>query len=367
MSKRSCGRWWHRMVRCHRFGINRMAARGDHVWRRLTAADAPTARRYACGGMYNGRLYVFGGINIQKESLNDFHSFDVEKKLWQVVAQNGEVPSVRHGASAVVYKDRLYVFGGASAKNKALDDMYSFEFATGQWSRITSPGGPSKRYFAATVVASDRLFVHGGEVNIKTQVADFYEFTFTDSKWRKIEVGGALTVKERAGHILFGNSDYSKLYLYGGYTGDGGYEALNDLYFTDIDKFAAWEKLDAVGQVPRTGRPLDAIRIAYGKTNLLFVFGGYDNDTKMPLHELRSTDLFTGGESLSGIWREISMWCDIGDDMAAVAKGSKGTVPTPRYGHVWGYDPKHQFIIFGGSGSMYLNDVVQIELEQPKD
>jgi hypothetical protein len=74
-------------------------------------------------------------------------------------------------------------------------------------------------------------------------------------------------------------------------------------------------QMETMGQLPRTGRPLDVIRIPYGNTNLvrasavwcltlmlmivvcaqLFVFGGYDNDTKMPMHELRSTDLFTNG------------------------------------------------------------------------
>ncbi len=124
---------------------------------------------------------------------------DVEKKTWSVVTQSGDVPSVRHGASAVVHNERLYVFGGATAKNKALDDFYSFQFASGVWTRIAAADGPSKRYFAATTIAGDKLYVHGGEVNIKTQVADFYEFAFADSKWRKLTVGGAVALKERAG------------------------------------------------------------------------------------------------------------------------------------------------------------------------
>jgi N-acetylneuraminic acid mutarotase len=115
------------------------------------------------------------------------------------VAHSGDVPSVRHGALSAIHNDRLYVFGGATAKNKALDDMYSFEFASGTWTRITASDGPSKRYFAASLIVGDRLFVHGGEVNIKTQVADFYEYSFTNNKWRRIEIGGETPVKERAG------------------------------------------------------------------------------------------------------------------------------------------------------------------------
>ena len=52
--------------------------------------------------------------------------------------------------------------------------------------------------------------------------------------------------------------------------------------------------------------------------------------------------------------------------MAAV--GSKGTLPTPRYGHAAVFDPDRDTItIHAGSGSMYLADVIQIVLPEEDD
>lgn len=191
-----------------------MTETSDLIWRRINASgEAPSARRYAHGGMFDGRLYVFGGTNVQKESLNDLHAFDVATRSWSAVAQTGDVPSVRHGAACAIHGGRMYLFGGASAKNKALDDFYAFEFASGTWTRINAAGGPSKRYFAASIVVADKLYVHGGEVNIKTQLNDFYEFSFKESSWRKLTPSNA--VRERAGHMLFCNADDSRIFLYG--------------------------------------------------------------------------------------------------------------------------------------------------------
>jgi hypothetical protein len=43
-----------------------------------------------------------------------------------------------------------------------------------------------------------------------------------------------------------------------------------------------------------------------------------------------------------------------------------GMQPTPRYGHAMVMN-EGVITIFGGSGSMYLNDVLQIDTEQEED
>lgn len=50
--------------------------------------------------------------------------------------------------------------------------------------------------------------------------------------------------------------------------------------------------------------------------------------------------------------------------MAAAAVGSKGMTPTPRYGHTIVIDENGVITIFGGSGSMYLDDVFQIDVTE---
>jgi hypothetical protein len=70
----------------------------------------------------------------------------------------------------------------------------------------------------------------------------------------------------------------------------------------------------------------------------------------------------------------VDAWLELGDDdtnestsvrstVSAAAVGSAGLKPTPRYGHVMVLDDITGTItVFGGSGSTYLNDVIQFDL-----
>lgn len=46
------------------------------------------------------------------------------------------VPSPRTGHSAVVYNDAMYIFGGSSNENKKLNDTWSLNLITFQWTEL---------------------------------------------------------------------------------------------------------------------------------------------------------------------------------------------------------------------------------------
>lgn len=54
-------------------------------------------------------------------------------------------------------------------------------------------------------------------------------------------------------------------------------------------------------------------------------------------------------------------------DSQIIASGSQGTNPVPRYGNTIVLDRNGILTIFGGSGSMYLNDVVQIDTQEEEE
>jgi hypothetical protein len=331
--------------------------------------------------LQSGQLLVFGGFDARKEALNDAHVFDARSGVWSEFVQRGEhLPSARYGAAHWLVSaqsgDAFWLFGGAGAKNAALNDMFVLDVDAdgrgGTWTRVSETAEtPSKRYFAGTCVAAGCLFLHGGEVNIKRQLADLFAFDLSTRVWRAVVPAAPLPTM-RAGHILFASAASApspSIYLYGGYTGEGGYDALHDTLRIDAVKLDQWHAVTLPGVLPAVGRPQQCIRIAQPtdatKGDYLFVFGGYDGAVRQPVGTLHRLTLNADGslDETKG-WLDCKLWLELGDDLSALAKGSKGTFPTPRYGFVWGVDPKTlKAPVFGGSGSTYLNDVQTLSLE----
>jgi hypothetical protein len=333
----------------------------------------------------DGQLLVHGGFDAKKEPLGDAHIWNSRTGLWFEFAQRGDVPSARYGASCVLEMDSvvakatpsgraLWLFGGAAQKNQALDDLYLLSpdasGLAGEWSRIAAPHAPSKRYFAAICATPDRLFLHGGEVNIKRQLNDLFEFHIESRTWRHIVL--APTPERplpaiRAGHLLFVTA--TTLVLYGGYTGEGGYDSLFDSFRIDLARIDdGWHPLTIGGALPAVGRPISAVRVAQPKPTdgeYLFVLGGFDNATRQPVGTLHRLTINADGSLDTKLgWRACKLWLAMGDDIASLGKGSKSTFPTPRYGFVWGVDTKNNAApVFGGSGSTYLNDIQTFDLD----
>jgi hypothetical protein len=370
----------------------------EYIWSRINVASgaAPSARRYSIGGWlpHTGHLLVWGGFDARKEALNDAYVYHSGQSSWTVFAQRGSVlPSPRYGSACWIVdtsnhgnssssssssssKCQVWLFGGAGAKNAALNDLFLLDVDAdglgGTWTLIPdAPGAPSKRYFAATCATHGSLFLHGGEVNIKRQLADFFAFDVATRQWREIKPTAPLPVL-RAGHILFTSAASAaspSIYLYGGYTGEGGYDALRDTLRIDVVKLDQWHTVAVAGALPAVGRPQQCVRIAQptdaAKGDYLFVFGGYDGAVRQPVGTLHRLTLNADGslDETNG-WLDCKLWLELGDDLSALAKGSKGTFPTPRYGFVIGVDPKTlKATVFGGSGSTYLNDVMALSLE----
>lgn len=74
-------------------------------------------------------MYVFGGQDDENNKLNDLWEFDSATNSWkEIESTQGYQPLVRSGHSSVVYKDKMFVFGGILEITKELNDMIVFDF-----------------------------------------------------------------------------------------------------------------------------------------------------------------------------------------------------------------------------------------------
>eukprot|EP01124_Arcella_intermedia_P018587 TRINITY_DN2559_c0_g1_i2.p1 TRINITY_DN2559_c0_g1~~TRINITY_DN2559_c0_g1_i2.p1 ORF type:complete len:150 (+),score=40.94 TRINITY_DN2559_c0_g1_i2:347-796(+) len=143
--------------------------------------------------------------------------------------------------------------------------------------------------------------------------------------------------------------DKQQLYIYGGFGEKGGYTFWNDIFAIHLEKTnTGWKKIEYLnGELsPPSARPLTG-ELIDGK---FLVFGGYDS--KVPTAKLVSFDTQTSS------WNNHPMWFVLGDNVSVTS--SKFSEPIARYGHSIN-KLTDKFLIYGGSGSMFLSEVMVLE------
>lgn len=152
----------------------------------------------------SGRLYVFAGYN-GSTWLNDLWEFDATSGRWTeheyghppggggAGPPSGPppAPSPRFGYVGGIHGGRLYVFGGYDG-SRWLNDMWSFELATGAWTELRPGAGvsgqvPSIRSCPCWSVARAgtehaTLLLYGGYDGVN-RMADFHGFHFGSRTW----------------------------------------------------------------------------------------------------------------------------------------------------------------------------------------
>lgn len=83
-------------------------------------ANHPNARNVPCQRtgarmVYmpkTGDIYLFGGITATNRTLNDMWCFSTHQERWTVVHQRGDVPEPRCGHTLIMHHEKLFLFGG---------------------------------------------------------------------------------------------------------------------------------------------------------------------------------------------------------------------------------------------------------------
>ena len=70
-------------------------------------------RQWLAAAAYKGRIYTFGGANLNGEVRDTIDVYDVAKDAWTAGVARLPTPCV--GMSAVTFGDRIYLFGGSSS------------------------------------------------------------------------------------------------------------------------------------------------------------------------------------------------------------------------------------------------------------
>ncbi|KAM3964148.1 kelch domain-containing protein 3 [Aphomia sociella] len=75
----------------------------------------PEGRRSHSAWLHNDFMYIFGGFNGDiKTHFNDLYKYSIKENYWERVNVGGSVPCKRRRQASLIYKDKVYLFGGTS-------------------------------------------------------------------------------------------------------------------------------------------------------------------------------------------------------------------------------------------------------------
>ena len=113
--------------------------------------------------VYNHSMYIFGGWD-GHETLEDLYQYSFTTNIWYELRRTlGIKPSPRYRHSCVVFNGSLFIFGGVDKSQRRFNDLHEYNIQHKEWS-IKRGGGdiPSQRTFHTALVHENCMFILGG-------------------------------------------------------------------------------------------------------------------------------------------------------------------------------------------------------------
>jgi len=198
----------------------------------LPSAEARRAegRVYLAAAAYKGKIYTFGGANVYQEVKDTVDVYDVATNTWK--AGIAKLPKPAVDMSAVAYGDKIYLFGGSASTDLFsaqyfYNACYEFDPATGKFTSKATMPTPRSR--TSAVVFKNRILVFGGSSGFGNGNGQLYD-PATDS-WSRIEC----VIWERG--IWFGTTANDMVFLMGGRDEQVSTSSVVDVY---SDQWQTW-------------------------------------------------------------------------------------------------------------------------------
>ncbi|CAD2215302.1 Galactose oxidase, central domain/Kelch motif containing protein, putative [Angomonas deanei] len=257
------------------------------VWSQVdTRGDMPPSG--CCHSLVNYKdkyLIMFGGGSSQALS-NHVYVFDLETEQWTLVeTQNSEVVQPRLSHSAVIYGDKMIVYGGQDLHNPIIyGDLLELDLQTWTWTNLgdvpSEPHGPGERRLHSAHVYGDRMYVVLGDPGWNTPV---WYLDLRDYTWHAVPVKGEALRNRRlslSGHSSFAEGKH--LYFFGGYSLLHSNRVLysNALYKMDLED-GVLEEVELSSLVRPPARYSAALVVYDGR---LYLFGGDANHDSVAVY-----------------------------------------------------------------------------------
>uniref|UniRef100_A0A8C4NI08 F-box protein 42 n=2 Tax=Eptatretus burgeri TaxID=7764 RepID=A0A8C4NI08_EPTBU len=252
-------RQWHRLVKgvawqCYT-GFIRAIKEGSIHWESRTYPypGTPITQRFSHSACYydvNHSMYVFGGCTQSScnAAFNDLWRLDLNSREWIRPLASGSYPSPKAGATMVVYKDLLVLFGGWTRPSpyplhqpeRFFDEIHTYSPSKNWWNCIVTPQGPLPIAGHSATVVGTKMIVFGGYLGWQQMNNDVWVLELDQWTWSKVLTQGTKP-QSRVGQSQIVLDDTTLLII----GGCGGPNAVfKDTWLLHLDLVPwAWEQV----------------------------------------------------------------------------------------------------------------------------
>ncbi|NXG72302.1 FBX42 protein, partial [Baryphthengus martii] len=148
----------------------------------------------------NQSMYVFGGCTQSScnAAFNDLWRLDLNSKEWIRPLASGSYPSPKAGATLVVYKDLLVLFGGWTRPSpyplhqpeRFFDEIHTYSPSKNWWNCIVTTHGPPPMAGHSSCVIEDKMIVFGGSLGSRQMSNDVWVLDLEQWAWSKPNISG---------------------------------------------------------------------------------------------------------------------------------------------------------------------------------
>jgi hypothetical protein len=102
----------------------------DCTWKLLETkgVEKPGFLAHHSSVVYNDKMYLFGGSNLENEN-NKFFYLDLNTLKWELILPRGEIPSTRDEHTSVIYEtDKSMIVFGGFVKGTRSNEIIKYSF-----------------------------------------------------------------------------------------------------------------------------------------------------------------------------------------------------------------------------------------------
>jgi len=158
-----------------------------------TPESGPVSINYYAGAQYNPLVTV-------RQWYGDIWEYTPSTNSWRNrVPTNSPIPGARLGPAIAIWENTMYMFGGISASFQFLNDLWSYDLITDQWTLIipsnaSNPNLPPANFAPQFQLAYkghrlQALYMYGGNIfppGSGAQNEDIWKYSFSTNSWLKI-------------------------------------------------------------------------------------------------------------------------------------------------------------------------------------
>jgi hypothetical protein len=155
------------------------------IWRTLTPTNSmpPKMDSHSCITFQDQLIFFAGYIEGYRSNL--IHIFNILSETWQVLHISG--PSSRSNHSASVYQSNMFVFGGLDEDHSTLNDFWKLDLNRWEWINIQLKGdSPTARSGHSCQIVGSTLILFGGIKEIGHETNELFSCNLENCQWSLI-------------------------------------------------------------------------------------------------------------------------------------------------------------------------------------